>query len=156
MQRAKEFTIKSTKATIKGVKKLGKVTVKAVKAIVSAVKSLISTLIAGGSVALIIIIVICLVGLLCSSIFGIFFSSEKTTANAMSMKDVVTEVNNEFYSKLDNIQNTNPHDQYKLVGSMTPWKDVLLVYTAKQSSGINQNDVITLDNDKKNIIKQIF
>ena len=39
---------------------------------------------------------------------------------------------------------------------MTPWKDVLLVYTAKQSSGINQNDVITLDNDKKNIIKQIF
>ena len=110
MQRAKEFTIKSTKATIKGVKKLGKVTVKAVKAIVSAVKSLISTLIAGGSVALIIIIVICLVGLLCSSIFGIFFSSEKTTANAMSMKDVVTEVNNEFYSKLDNIQNTNPHD----------------------------------------------
>lgn len=156
MQRAKEFTIKTTKKTVTGVKKLVQATVKTVKAIIEATKSLISAIVAGGSVAIIIIIVICLVGLLCSSIFGIFFSSEKTTANAISMKDVVAEVNTEFYNKLDLIQSTTPHDEYKLVGTMTPWKDVLLVYTAKQSEGNNKNDVITIDNNKKQIIKQIF
>ena len=155
-KRSKELTIKTTKVTVKGVKKLVHATIKSVKAIIEGLKSLIGALVAGGSVAIIIIIVICLVGLLCSSIFGIFFSSEKTTANAISMKDVVAEVNTEFYNKLDAIQSTNPHDEYKLVGTMTPWKDVLLVYTAKESQGNNKNDVITIDNNKKQIIKQIF
>ena len=47
-----------------------------VKAIILGTKALISALIAGGWIALLIIVLICLVGFLCSSIFGIFFSDE--------------------------------------------------------------------------------
>ena len=50
-------------------------------------------LIAGGSVAAIAIVIICLVGLLVTSIFGIFFSSEKTSKNGITMKEVVSECN---------------------------------------------------------------
>jgi hypothetical protein len=39
---------------------------------------------------------------------------------------------------------------------MASWKDVLLVYTVKQSNGVNQQDVMTINDSKKNTIKQIF
>ena len=113
-------------------------------------------LIAGGSVAAIAIVIICLVGLLVTSIFGIFFSSEKTSKNGITMKEVVSECNQEFGNKLETIQNQNPHDEYILEGNMASWKDVLLIYTVKQSNGINQQEVITVDNTKKALIKQIF
>ena len=113
-------------------------------------------LVAGGSVAAIVIVIICLVGLLVTSIFGIFFSSEKTSKNGITMKEVVSECNQEFGNKLETIQNQNPHDEYILEGNMASWKDILLVYTVKQSNGINQQEVITVDNTKKDLIKQIF
>ena len=37
--------------------------------------------------------------------------------------------------------------------SVSSWKDVLLIYTIKQSNGINQQEVITVDNTKKALIK---
>lgn len=105
---------------------------------------------------MIVIIVICLVALMCSSIFGIFFSSQKTSANSITMNTVVAECNQEFSDKLQSIQDSNPHDDYVLEGSMPSWKDVLTVYTIKQSNGVNQQDVMTIDDNKKNVIKQIF
>ena len=66
------------------------------------------------------------------------------------MKEVVSECNQEFGNKLETIQNQNPHDEYILEGNMASWKDILLVYTVKQSNGINQQEVITVDNTKKN------
>ena len=110
----------------------------------------------GGAAAAVAIVIICLVGLLVTSIFGIFFSSEKTSKNGITMKEVVAECNKEFGDKLETIQKQNPHDEYVLEGNMSSWKDVLLIYTIKQSNGINQQEVITVDNTKKALIKQIF
>jgi len=39
---------------------------------------------------------------------------------------------------------------------MSSWRDVLLIYTVKQSNGTNKQEVITVDNTKKALIKQIF
>ena len=103
-----------------------------------------------------VIIVICLVGLLVSSIFGIFFSSEKTSSNSITMKDVIAECNQEFSDKLQTIQDQNPHDDYVLDGSMASWKDVLTIYTVKQANGIDGQEVITMDDSKKAVVKQIF
>lgn len=155
-QRAMKLAKDSAKATIKGVKVAVKVTISSIKAIIASTKALVSALIAGGWVAVVIVIVICMVGLLCSSIFGIFLSSEKTSSNSLTMNDVISECNQEFSDRLQTIQNTNSHDDYVLEGNMTPWKDVLLIYTIKQSNGMNQQDVVTMDNNKKLILKQIF
>lgn len=110
---------------------------------------MIAAIVAGGWVAVIVIVVICLVGLLVSSIFGIFFSSEKTSANAVTMNEVVAECNQEFADKIQSIQDSNAHDEYVLDGSMASWKDILLVYTIKQSNGKNKTDVVTMDDNKK-------
>lgn len=152
MQIAKE----TAKRTAQGVKVAIKTTISAIKAIIAGTKALVAAIVAGGWVAVIVIIVICLVALMCSSIFGIFFSSQKTSANSITMNTVVAECNQEFSDKLQSIQDSNPHDDYVLEGSMASWKDVLTVYTIKQSNGVNQQDVMTIDDNKKNVIKQMF
>ena len=155
-KRATQIAKETAKRTAQGVKVAVKTTISAIKAIIAGTKALVAAIVAGGWVAVIVIIVICLVALMCSSIFGIFFSSQKTSANSITMNTVVAECNQEFSDKLQSIQDSNPHDDYVLEGSMASWKDVLTVYTIKQSNGVNQQDVMTIDDNKKNVIKQIF
>lgn len=57
---------------------------------------------------------------------------------------------------MQNIQDNNPHDEYVLDGTMATWKDVLIVYTVKISNGTNEQEVVTIDNNKKQILKDIF
>lgn len=155
-KRTMQIARETAKRTAQGVKVAIKTTISAIKAIIAGTKALVAAIVAGGWVAVIVIIVICLVALMCSSIFGIFFSSQKTSANSITMNTVVAECNQEFSDKLQSIQDSNSHDDYVLEGSMASWKDVLTVYTIKQSNGVNQQDVMTIDDNKKNVIKQIF
>lgn len=155
-KRAAKLAKETVKRTAQGIKLAVKATISAIKGIIAATKALIALLIAGGWVVVVIIIVIALVALLVSSIFGIFFSSEKTSANAITMNEVVAECNQEFANKIQEIQDSNAHDEYVLDGSMAPWKDVLLVYTIKQSNGKNETDVVTMDDNKKKVLKEIF
>lgn len=155
-QRAVKLAKETAKRTAQGIKITVKATVSAIKAIIVATKALISAIVAGGWIAVIVIIIICLIGLLCSSVFGIFFSSEKTSSNAITMKDVIAECNQEFSDKLQTIQDQNPHDDYVLDGNMASWKDILIIYTVKQANGLDGQEVITMDNTKKAIVKQVF
>lgn len=155
-KRAVQVARETAKRTAQGIKVAVKATISAIKAIIAGTKALIAALVAGGWVVAVIVIVICLVGLLVSSIFGIFFSSEKTSANAISMNEVVAECNQEFADKIQSIQDSNAHDEYVLDGSMASWKDILLVYTIKQSNGKNETDVVTMDDKKKKVLKEIF
>lgn len=155
-ERAKQLMVKSVKMTYQGIKVAVKATISAIKGIIAGTKALISFLLAGGWIALIIIIVICLIGVLLNSHFGIFFSGEKTSENSITMQDVIAECNNEFYDKLQSIQDKNVHEEYVLEGKLASWKDMLVIYTVKVSKGINENDVITIDDNKKQIMKDIF
>ena len=155
-KRAAKIAKETAKRTAQGIKLAIKATISAIKAIIAGTKALIAAIVAGGWVAVVVIIVICLVALLVSSIFGIFFSSQKTSANAITMNEVVAECNQEFANKIQEIQDSNAHDEYVLDGSMANWKDILLVYTIKQSNGKNETDVVTMDDNKKKVLKEIF
>lgn len=155
-QRALKLARETAKQTARATKAVVKATISAIKGIIAATKALISLLIAGGWVAMVVIVIICLIGLLVGSIFGIFFSSEKTSPNAITMKDVIAECNQEFSDKLQTIQDQNPHDDYVLDGNMATWKDVLIIYTVKQANGFDGGEVITMDDNKKALVKQIF
>lgn len=146
----------TTKKTIQTTKAVIKATISTIKLAISGTKALISALIAGGWIVLVIVIVICMIGLLCSSIFGIFLSGSKTSSDAITVTDVIAECNQEFSNKLQTIQDQNPHDDYVLDGNMASWKDVLIIYTVKQSNGSNQKEVVTMDNSKKTVFKQVF
>lgn len=72
------------------------------------------------------------------------------------MNEVIAECSQEFTDKLEDIQNSNAHDEYVLDGNMAAWKDVLLVYAVKHSKGNNENEVITVTDEKKVVFKEIF
>lgn len=137
---AAEASVKATKATIKAV-------ISAIKMMIAALKGLIYLLIAGGWIVVVIIIVICMIGFLVSSIFGILFSNDYD-ANSKSMVQVISELNTDFMNKITTIQQENPYEEYDIEGSRADWKDVLAVYVAKYSNGDYQSEMMSLDEKK--------
>ena len=154
-KKAYQVTKATAKATAKSIKIAVKATIATIKAIIATTKALISAIIAGGWVAVVIIIVICLIALICSSIFGIFFSSEDSVGNK-TMSSVINEINNEFANKITDIQKNNEHDEYEITSNRAEWKDILCVYTVLVSNGDERADVVTLDDNKINKLKSIF
>lgn len=155
-QRAAQAAKATAKATAHAVKVAVKATIAAVKAIIAGTKALISAIAAGGWVAVVIIIVICLVGLLVGSVFGIFFSGEDS-GNGMTMQTVVREINTEYDAKLDETKNGTAHDVLEMSGSRAVWKEVLAVYSVKTNTDPDKpQEVATMDDSKKELLKNIF
>lgn len=132
-----------------------KATAKTIKGIIASLKALISAIIAGGWLALVIIVIICVIGLICSSVFGIFFSNEKNSNNR-TMSSVVTEINTEFTNKIAEIQRNNLHDDYEIKSDRAKWKDIISIYAVLVTNGEEQSDVVTLDDKKVQKLKDIF
>ena len=152
-------TYQVAKVTTKNVVQFGKVGVKAtaktIKGIIASLKAIISAIIAGGWLALVIIVIICVIGLICSSVFGIFFSNEKNSNNK-TMSSVVTEINTEFTNKIAEIQRNNLHDDYEIKSDRAEWKDIISIYAVLVTNGEEQSDVVTLDDKKVQKLKDIF
>lgn len=141
------------KTSIKGIKAAIKISIEIIKAVINALKSLIAAIASGGWVSLIIIIAIALILLLCCSIYGIFFSSEKE--NDIKMSSVVKEVNNDLSNKIEQLKNNNVFDDYKLISHRAEWKDILAVYSVKYLSE-SKEDIMSITEEKKEIIEKLF
>lgn len=153
-KRAIQIAKATAKATVQAVKVAIKATIATVKAIIAGTKALIAAIVAGGWVAIVVILVICLIAMLCSSIFGIFFSSEDTSGRNMS--SVISEINNEFVSKITYIQNNNAHDEYDISSNRAEWKDILAIYSAKVSNGKDDVELMSLSEERVQILKSVF
>jgi len=156
VQRGKLLAIKTAKVTAKGVKAITKAVIEGTKALIAGIKSLVALIASGGIVAVVIVVLICIIGLFCSSIFGIFFSSEKSDKNSYLMSDCISELNTEMDNRINSIENFTPHDEVVITSNKALWKDVLAIYTVKVSNGDNETDVMTIDNNKKQILSQVF
>jgi len=154
-RRSYQMAKEATRRTIQTTKAAIKATISTIKLAIAGTKALISALIAGGWVVLVIVVVICMIGLLCSSIFGIFFSSESGTGTR-SMSSVVLETNKDMAKKITEIQDKNQYDEFVIVSNRADWKDVLAIYSAKVSNGHMGTDVMTIDDNKVKILKQVF
>lgn len=123
--------------------------------IIHAAESLIAVLTASGSTLVMAILVICLVGLMMGSCFGIFFSNEDT--GTMKMKDVVKEINAEYLDKIDELKSRYPYDVLVMEGSRASWRDILAVYAVKTTTyEENGQEVVTVTDEKKDIIREVF
>lgn len=155
-QKAAQAAKATAKAAAQGVKAAVKVTMATIKAIIAATKALVSAIIAGGWVALLVIVVICMIGLLVSSIFGIFFSGEDS-GTGMSMRTVVQEINEDYDARLEVEKNSVSYDSLEMSGSRAVWKDVLAVYAVKVNTDPdNPQEVATMDDGKKQLLPDIF
>ncbi|NCC87622.1 MAG: CHAP domain-containing protein [Clostridia bacterium] len=127
-----------------------------IKAIMAGTKSLVSAIVAGGWVAVILIVIICITGMVASSCFGILFSNEDT-GSPQNMSAVVHEVNDEYQTRLDEIEAENNFDVLDVSGSLAAWKEVLSVYAIKVTTDGNEpQEVATMTEEKKELLKSIF
>lgn len=155
-QKAAQAAKATAKAVATGIKAAVKATIAAVKAIIAATKALIAAIAAGGWIAVVVIIVICLIALLLGSVFGIFFSGEDS-GTGMSMQTVVQEINTEYDTKLQAEKDAVTYDVLEMSGSRAVWKDVLAVYAVKTNTDQdNPQEVATMDDSKKQILTDIF
>ena len=155
-QKAAQAAKATAKATAHAVKVAVKATIAAVKAIIAATKALIFAIAAGGWVAVVVIIVICLIGLIVGSCFGIFFSNEDS-GSGQTTQAVVQEINTDYQTQLDTTKANISYDVLEMSGSRAVWPEVLAIYAVKTTTDPdNAQEVATMDDSKKAILKDIF
>ena len=146
----------TAKATAAGIKAAVKATTAAVKAIIAGTKALIAAIAAGGWVAVVIILVICVIGLIVGSCFGIFFSGEDS-GTGQTMRQAVQEINADYQSQIDTSRANLTYDELEMSGSRAVWPEVLAVYAVKATTDPDDpQEVATVDDSKKAILKDIF
>lgn len=154
-QRTAQMTKQAVKTTIQATKVAIKTTIAIIKAIIAATKALVSAIIAGGWVAVVVIVVICLIAMICSSVFGIFFANEKKDGE-MTVNSVMAELNTEFSKEIERKKGQHPNADYDIKYARANWRDVIAVYTVMISNGDYKVDVMTMDDNRAKTLKKVF
>lgn len=167
-QETAKTAVKSAKASKKTARAAGKVSIRATKvaaktiiamtkAAIAAINGLIALIVAGGWVVVAIILIICMIAMLVSSVFGIFFSNEPNPESGMMLGSVIGEINTEYTNKIDEIISANEHDTLNISGARASWKNVLAVYTIKiVQDPNNPMEAAIMDDAKADILRTIF
>jgi len=128
-----------------------------VKATIAAAKGLIAAVAAGGWVAVLVIVIICMIGLLAGSIFGIFFANEPNPDTGQTVSSAMAEIDAEYTGRIDNIIASNTHDSLEMSGARANWKDVLAVYAVRTATDPdNPLAVAVMDDEKAALLRSVF
>ena len=133
-----------------------KATVAAAKAVGAAAQSLAAAIAAGGWVVIVIVLVICLVGMLIASPFGIFFADDGNASDAVSPSSAVAQINGELADHLTQLQENGTYDRVEIQGQPPTWSDVLAVFAAKTAGAEDGMDVAVLDPERVEILRTVF
>lgn len=154
--RAKQVAQKTTRASVKTIKAVAKAIESTGKAVVTGTKS-IGTIAVGGVPAIVVIIVICLIGAIGGTCFGIFLANDETTGTQKTMSMAISELTSEHYANLTAMKASYTYDLLEVQGDTSiNWKDVLAVYAVKTTSGENPLEVVTLDDTKIDLLRDIM
>ena len=154
-QRAVQAARATAKAAATTTKAAAKTTVAAIKAAIAAMQELAAAIAAGGWVAIVIVLVICMVGLLIASPFGIFFSGGDSSPDAVSPSAAVAQINREYADTLSGLQAGGSYDSVEIVGRPPSWVDVFAVFSVKTVSRDGMN-VVVLDADRVERLRAVF
>ena len=143
-------------AAYKTAEAAAKATASAIKAIGAAAEETGAAVAAGGGVAVIVIVIICVVGLLAGSCFGIFFSGEDT-GTGMTIRTAISELNSEYENRISAIRYGTAYDVLEMRGARAVWPEVLSIYAVKTASDPEHpEEVASMDERKLGILRNIF
>lgn len=127
----------------------------ALRAIYAAAKSLIAAAAAGGSVVLALLVLICVVGLLIASPFGILFANEPADSTSVALSTAIAQINEEYAGKLEELQ-AGDYDQIIIDGAPPDWREVVAVFAVKTAGTNDGVDVVTLDAGRVERLREVF
>lgn len=108
-----------------------------------------------GSFVLVLVVLICALAVFCGSSYGIFFSGEDS-GTGQTMRTAVQEINAEYWGRINAIQQGHSWDILQMNGTPADWLDVLAVYAVKVSTDENGQDVATMNDEKKALLRAVF
>lgn len=156
----RKMVMQSAGSTQRGVRQLTQWAAAAAKAIVHTAKAAVSGLFAagGGVVVLILLLMLIMVGAIAASPFGILFSNESSTPDAVPISAAIAQVNYDFNAQLEALQGADTYDDVTIAGEMADWVDVLAIFAVKTagSNDVDATDVVTMDADRVNRLKAVF
>lgn len=154
--KATQKTAQAAKATAKSAATGAKA---AAKATIATVKGLISAIAAGGWVAVLIILLICLIAMVSGSCFGLFFSSDPT-GTGTSVTQAVSTLNEEYMAHMQEIEAATPHDRQEITSNdgvlSINWEDILAVFSAKVTGAEDGVQVASLDDAQLDELRNIM
>ena len=141
------------------VKKTADAVMAGLKALWAATHTLVLAIAAGGTVAVLVVVIVCMIALVIGSGFGIFFAAEPA-GDGMSLADAITQLNGEYQDRLEEIENDHPHDRLAITSNdgsyAIAWQDVLAVFAARTSGAENGAPVAYLDEANLERLRQIM
>ena len=162
LKSAGKNTVKTSERVKQTIKRLSKGVVKATKAVVAAVKvmvaatkSIIAAIVAGGWVAVVVILVICLVAAIAGSVYAIFLPPADDSG--MTLQGAVNAIENEYYETRDQMISEYDYDVVHYSGELAPWKEMIAVYAVKLNLDTeNPTELATFDENKAEALRQVF
>lgn len=147
-QAAREATRKLTDAVMAGL-----------KALWASTQTLVAAITAGGTAAIFVVIIICMIALVLGSAFGIFFAGE-STGTGITVQEAITQLNGEYQDRLEEIENNITHDRQEIVSNdgsyAIAWQDVLAVFAARTSGAEDGASVAFIDEDNLDRLREIM
>ena len=129
--------------------KLSKATGRTAKDLLSALASY-----CGGTVLIIVLCAVILVGALISSPMGILFSDEASGDDGVSLTSAIGQISSEYSAQLRSLR--AGYDSFSIVGHAPKWKDVIAVYACQTAGRDDGTEVLTLDAEHIQMMKDVF
>ena len=159
VQHAKQAARAAGKAAQETVKRVADIVMAGLKALWAAAHTMVAAITAGGTVAVLVVVIICMIALVIGSGFGIFFAAE-SAGDGMSLADAIAQLNGEYQDRLEEIEGDHPHDRLKITSNdgsyAIAWQDVLAVFAARTSGAENGAPVAYLDEANLERLRQIM
>ncbi|MBQ9346024.1 MAG: C40 family peptidase [Oscillibacter sp.] len=109
---------------------------------------------------LVVLVIICLIGLLVATPFGLFLSGQLGVGD--NIQTAVSHLAGEYNARVQEIQDDTPHDELDIAediptAMMNNWRNVLSVYAVCVTTDeLNATEVVTLTDEKLNILRETF
>lgn len=142
-------------------KAAGNALLRTLKASLDDLKAFAAMLGAGGGVAFLVVLVLCMIALLFATPFGLFLAPEHSDSGN-TFQTAIASLNGEFSLVIEQIQESHPHDVLDMdsdnIASMTDnWNDVLAVYAVLVTTDeASPGDAATLTPEKLNALRGVF
>ena len=159
VQHAKQAARATGKAAQETVKRVADMVMVGLKALWAAAHTIVAAIAAGGTVAVLVVVIICMIALMIGSGFGIFFAAE-SAGDGMSLADAITQLNVEYQDRLEEIEADYPHDRLEITSNDGSYaiagQDVLAVFAARTSGAEDGTPVAYLDEANLERLRQIM
>lgn len=158
-RRSAQAARQAAKRTTQGIRAAARAGISTLRAALLAGKALIAALAAGGWVAVVVVLILCLLALVAGSCFGVFFGSEPV-AGGVSVSQAVSQLDAEFQAEIDRISQSVDHNRLELTGSggepSVAWKEVLAVFAARETGAEDGAPVVVLHDGQVQALRTIL